>query len=110
MASFAKGLPGLHGVRHGLLPSLFLAAALASAAPAEAQGKAPIPALDLRWDPGRPGDSLVLRVKVDLPQGWYINSHAPLDSFLVPTRLEASAPGLVFGPTRWPKPVVEHSD
>ncbi|HLP40529.1 MAG TPA: protein-disulfide reductase DsbD domain-containing protein, partial [Fibrobacteria bacterium] len=69
-----------------------------------------IPALNLLWDPGKPGDSLALRVKVDLPQGWYINSHAPLDSFLVPTRLEASAPGLAFGFPRWPKPIVEHSD
>lgn len=51
----------------------------------------------------------MLAVKVVLPTGWYINSHVPLDSFLVATRLEVSAPGLEFDPPRYPQPVVEHS-
>lgn len=78
---------------------------------AGAQGKAPVPGLSLAWLPQTSRDSLVLVVKVALPQGWYINSHAPLDSFLVPTRLELSAEGsgLEFGAPRWPDPVVEHS-
>lgn len=52
---------------------------------------------------------MILTVRVDLPGGWYINSNAPLDSFLVAARLEAEAPGLAFGPPRYPKPVIEHS-
>lgn len=76
-----------------------------------AQGKAPVPGLSLSWGPQTSRDSLVLSVRVALPAGWYINSNAPLDSFLVPTRLEVSAEGngLVFGAPRWPAPVVEHS-
>lgn len=78
--------------------------------------RAPVPDLYPSWSSGS-ADSLVLQVRVSLPAGWYINSHAPLDSFLVPTRIEAAvldaAPGtggsLAFGPPRWPAPVVEHS-
>lgn len=92
----------------------FLCLAVAVRAPAvRAQGpKAPVPGLSLSWRSG--ADSLVLEARVSLPAGWYINSDSPLDSFLVPTRLEAAAiPGsgepVRFGPPRWPKPVVEHS-
>jgi hypothetical protein len=95
------------------IASVFLSLAAVFQAPAvQAQGaKAPIPGLSLSWRTA--GDSLVLEARVSLPAGWYINSDAPLDSFLVPTRLEAAAaPGAApvrFGPPRWPKPVVEHS-
>jgi hypothetical protein len=86
------------------------------AGPALAQGsKAPVPDLALAWKPKAGKDSLVLVVKVALPAGWYINSQAPLDSFLVPTRVEAAAapgfagPLLEFDPPRYPPAVVEHS-
>ncbi len=107
----------------------FLCLAVAfHAPPARAQGvKAPVPGLSLSWRTA--ADSLVLEARVSLPAGWYINSDAPLDSFLVPTRIEVAAlpgaatsgtagsgtaghktPGEVrFGPPRWPAPVVEHS-
>jgi hypothetical protein len=84
-----------------------------------AQGRAPLPEMTLRFQDPAPGsDSLVLAVGVFLPPGWYINSNAPLDSFLVPTTVEAAAaptaPGetgvLRFGTPRWPEPVIEHSD
>lgn len=49
-------------------------------------------------------DSLFLEVRVELPIGWHINSEIPPDSFLVPTRIEASAPEMLFGKPRFPKP------
>jgi hypothetical protein len=100
-----------------LLPPAFLGALLALAPlPASAQGgKAPVPGLALSWLPRDSKDSLVLSVRVTLPPGWYINSNAPLDSFLVSTRVEAAAaPGVAgplveFAPPRYPEPVVEYS-
>jgi hypothetical protein len=84
-----------------------------------AQGRAPIPELSLRYHHPAPGsDTLALVVGVSLPPGWYINSNAPLDSFLVPTSVEVtmapSAPGgkgaLRFGSPHYPDPVIEHSE
>ena len=105
------------------LSVVFVAWALAFgsglAMPASAQGRAPLPELTLRYFEPAPGsDSLVLSVGVSLPPGWYINSNAPLDSFLVPTSVEvAAAPPalggegvLRFGKPLWPEPVIEHSD
>jgi len=95
---------------------LTVAFPLLDALPAAAQAsKAPIPELALAWKPWAGKDSLILSVKVALPAGWYINSEAPLDSFLVPTRVEAAAapgfagPLLEFDPPRYPPAVVEHS-
>jgi hypothetical protein len=83
----------------------------------EAQGLKPIPKLSLRYvenlapshgptkKAAKPKiDSLVLEVRVELPAGWHINSEAPPDSFLVPTRVEASADGILFGKPRFPQP------
>jgi hypothetical protein len=87
--------------------------------PSSASGRAPIPELSLRYQNPAPGsDSLVLTVDVSLPPGWYINSNAPLDSFLVPTSVEVtvapSEPGgkvaFLFGNPRYPDPVIEHSE
>lgn len=78
-------------------------------------GKAPVPGLTMAWLPQASKDSLVLSIRVAMPPGWYINSDAPLDAFLVPTRVEvAAAPGvagplLELGAPRFPAPVVEHS-
>lgn len=95
---------------------LTLAFPVLGAVPIAAQShKAPVPDMALSWMPTAGKDSLVLSVKVALPAGWYINSQAPLDSFLVPTRVEAAAapgfagPLLEFDPPRYPPAVVEHS-
>lgn len=54
------------------------------------------------------GDSLRLEVTVRIPDRWHINSHAPLDEFSIPTRLEISAPGLEFGRPEFPEGYVKH--
>jgi len=51
------------------------------------------------------GDSTRMIVHVALPDGWHIQSNAPLDSFLIPTTVHASAEGLSFGPPVFPKPI-----
>lgn len=53
------------------------------------------------------GDSTQLVVKVSMPEGWHIQSEAPLDSFLIPTVLKAEGSGLAFGKPVYPKPVIE---
>ena len=50
-----------------------------------------------------------LSVKVELPGGWHVNSSAPSDSFLVPTRLDVSAEGVNFDKPVYPNPVKEYS-
>jgi hypothetical protein len=78
-------------------------------------GKAPVPGLSLAWLAKDSKDSLVLSVRVALPSGWYINSDKPLDTFLVPTKVEvAAAPGIAgplieFDPPEYPAPTVEYS-
>ncbi len=52
---------------------------------------------------------LVLTASIDLPPGWHINSDAPPDSFLVPTRVSAFAQGLNFGKPIFPAPVPQYS-
>lgn len=72
--------------------------------------QAPAPRLSLQYLPAAvSADSLILKVAVALPPGWHLNSATPLDSFLVPTRLEASGTGLAFGKPRFPEPVLEYS-
>lgn len=51
------------------------------------------------------GDSVLLRLRFRIPVGWHINSHLPLDSFSLPARLTAEAPGLLPGRPRFPSPV-----
>ena len=51
------------------------------------------------------GDSTNMIVHVELPAGWHIQSNAPLDSFLIPTTVHATAEGLAFGPPVFPKAV-----
>ena len=66
------------------------------------------PKVHFRFDPnGFRGDSTQLIVNVSLPEGWHIQSYAPLDSFLIPTRVHAEGPGLEFGTPIYPKPVEE---
>ena len=54
---------------------------------------------------GFKGDSTRLILHVSLPQGWHIQSNTPLDSFLIPTTVKATAEGVVFGSAAFPKPV-----
>jgi hypothetical protein len=64
--------------------------------------------------PGQPkskasGDSLTLNVRIEIAEGWHINSDAPLDEFLVPTRLEIKSEGAEFGKPRYPRPEILHN-
>jgi len=54
------------------------------------------------------GDTLHLKVAV--PEGWHINANEVPDDFLVPSKLEASAQGVEFGPVIWPEPIKQHND
>jgi hypothetical protein len=55
------------------------------------------------------GDSLTLNVRIEVAEGWHINSDAPLDEFLVPTRLEIKSEGAEFGKPRYPRPEIQHN-
>jgi len=81
------------------------------------------PSLSFRYEPVPPsatpakgaagspltGDSLDLVVRVELREGWHINSAKPLDDYLVPTSLEVKAQGIRFGKPLFPEPVMLHS-
>ena len=54
------------------------------------------------------GDTLYL--KVTIPQGWHINADKVPDDFLVPSKTEASAQGVEFGPVIWPEPIKQYND
>jgi len=54
---------------------------------------------------GFKGDSTRLVVHVSLPAGWHIQSNAPLDSFLIPTTVNAEGKDLVFGTAVFPKAI-----
>lgn len=77
-------------------------------ASAPAQAPRPQPRLSLRYTvspvSGSHADSLTLRMRVELPSGWHINSEAPPDSFLVPTKVDAEAKGIPFGKPVFPAP------
>lgn len=66
------------------------------------------PKVTYRFEPdGFHGDSTMLIVHVGLPEGWHIQSSAPLDSFLIPTTLRAEANGLAFAKPIFPVAVEE---
>ena len=80
---------------------------------AQAPSHLPVPSLTFRYgkpagDSGTAGASLM--VHVEIASGWHINSNAPLDEFLVPTRVEARAEGVEFGKPKFPPPERVHSD
>ena len=78
------------------LPLFFLTMAFA----------APQPKVAFHFEPdGFKGDSTRLVVHVSLPEGWHIQSDAPLDSFLIPTTVHAEGRGLAFGTPVFPQPV-----
>jgi len=51
-----------------------------------------------------------LYLKVIVPQGWHINANEVPDDFLVPSKIEASAPGVEFGLPIWPEPLKQYND
>jgi hypothetical protein len=53
------------------------------------------------------GDSAALKVRIVVPEGWHIQSNAPLDDFLIPTEVKAAAQGFTFGKPVFPKPLLK---
>src|SRR6185369_16753386 len=73
----------------------------------------PVPALSFGYqkpDRDSGGARATLIVHVEIAPGWHINSDAPLDEFLVPTRVDAKAEGWEFGKPGYPQPERVHSD
>ena len=61
----------------------------------------------LSHDRIRPEDSFQVAVIAEVDKGYHINSHAPLDGFLVPTFVKFDKKeGVVFGPVSYPKPIL----
>ena len=91
-----------------------LALALAShSAGAQTPSSQPVPRVSFRYEQvhaagGTPKPGIVIHV--ELQPGWHINSEAPLDSFLVPTTVEAQAEGMEFGAPIYPPAVRQHSE
>lgn len=80
---------------------------------ARAQSRQPVPVVSFRYEkPSRDSShhAPMLIVHVEIAPGWHINSDAPLDDFLVPTRVEAKAEGVAFGKPAYPQPERVHSD
>ncbi|MEO6094449.1 MAG: protein-disulfide reductase DsbD N-terminal domain-containing protein [Fibrobacteria bacterium] len=86
---------------------------------AQAVSSRPPPRLSFAYlspsaQPGRPKskaseDSLTLNVRIEIAEGWHINSDAPMDEFLVPTTLEIKSEGVEFGKPRYPRPEIQHN-
>jgi thiol:disulfide interchange protein DsbD len=74
--------------------SLFLLVAfpLLAAAPAAAAG--PVFSAAASWEggPPAPGGYATVRVQIAVQRGWHVNSDAPLDPYLVPTRVRLELP------------------
>ena len=65
-----------------------------------------VPKVTFHFKPdGFKGDSTSLVVHVSLPDGWHVQSNAPLDSFLIPTTVQPVGTGLSFGRPVFPKAV-----
>ena len=80
---------------------------------AQAPSHQPIPTVTFRYEkPAHDSGSAdwALVVHVEIAPGWHINSDAPLDEFLVPTRVEAKADGWEIGKPRYPHSERVHSD
>lgn len=58
-----------------------------------------------QWSPAppAPGSEATLEVTIHIADGWHINSQAPLDPFLIPTRIRLELPtGWQASPARFP--------
>ena len=74
--------------------SLLLASALIVCAALPAAAAEPVFSAAAAWQaaPPRPGASGVLTVLLTVQPGWHVNSNAPLDPYLIPTRLRLDLP------------------
>jgi len=55
-----------------------------------------------------PGSTGYLALVADIADEWHINSHTPLDNFLIPTTIEVEAPrGIEITKILYPEPVME---
>ncbi|MEO7427553.1 MAG: protein-disulfide reductase DsbD domain-containing protein [Fibrobacteria bacterium] len=93
-------------------------ACLVTSAFAQAPSKQPVPKVSFHYQnldqqalagSADTASRNALIVRVELEEGWHINSDAPLDSFLVPTAVSARAEGLAFAKPIYPKPELQHS-
>jgi len=78
-------------VRRSLL--MIVACLVVAAIPANAAG--PVFTASAAWD-GQPplaGGSGTVRIQVTVQPGWHVNSDAPLDPYLIPTRVQLELPG-----------------
>ena len=58
-------------------------------------------------DTVHPSESFDITVTATIKEGFHINSHRPLDEFLVPTALKFDATdGISFGPVTYPEPTI----
>lgn len=58
-------------------------------------------------DKVKPGRKAQATVVMEIPNGLHVQSNKPLDKFLVPTKLEISAPqGMKIGPILYPRPIM----
>ncbi len=47
-------------------------------------------------------DRLQLRIELQLAEGWHVNSHAPLEDYLIPTRIDLAGDGWRLEEVRYP--------
>jgi thiol:disulfide interchange protein DsbD len=95
MTSFSKFAHIHHGHRiHSSLAAFVLAVLCASTAAAQfgdfgGQDQEILTTREyVSVEQARPGDSVWLAVRLHLADGWHVNSAAPLQDYLIPTRLE----------------------
>jgi len=52
-----------------------------------------------------PGDNVKLALELNIDKAWHINSHEPLDEYLIPTTVEFQTPeGVTIGKVYYPEP------
>ncbi|RMD93595.1 MAG: DUF255 domain-containing protein [Calditrichaeota bacterium] len=63
----------------------------------------------LSQDKIRPGDTFKVGIKVIIHKPWHINSHKPLEEFLIPTVVKLdSSPGLTYEGIHYPEGKLKH--
>ena len=54
-----------------------------------------------------PGGQARIAVVIEIPEGWHINAHEPLDEFLIPTRVTLEPPeGFTVAGMAYPEPLL----
>jgi hypothetical protein len=71
---------------------MIVACLVVAAIPANAAG--PVFTASAAWEgqPPPPGGSGTVRIQVTVQSGWHVNSDAPLDPYLIPTRVRLELP------------------